>query len=236
MARFLPIFIAANVLAFAAGAAHADPAAANAITVSGEGTVHIPPDMALINLGVISSAKSAQDALAANAKATQTALAALKAAGVADKDLQTSDFSLQPEYETQPPGPPKIPVIAGYRAENFVLVTVRDIGQVGALLDKGTASGANSANGISFAVSDPAHALDEARQAAFADAKHKAEIYASAAGVKLGQLISLSDGVPGDNGPVMAKYGVAHAQMALPVQPGEETIQAHVIARFAVAP
>ncbi|WP_158554702.1 SIMPL domain-containing protein [Methylovirgula sp. 4M-Z18] len=238
MTRFplLPMMLAATLLT--AGVVRADEAKPE-ISVSGEGAVFVQPDIAELDLGVLSIAKTAQEALAANAKATQSVVAALKGAGIADKDMQTSSLALQPEFPPLSPSSQStgIPAIVGYRAENSITITVRDVAQTGDLLDKATANGANSNVGIGFRVSNPAYPLDEARQAAVADAKHKAEIYAAAAGLKLGPLISLSDNL-GAPQPGVVNYAFkGAAQMRLPVMQGQAEISAHVTARFAlVAP
>ena len=133
--------------------------------------------------GVLSQGATAAEALAANTSAMNALFAALKDAGIADKDVQTSNFMVQPRYNFQDN---KAPELVGYDVSNNVTVTVRKIGDLGALLDKVVQAGSNQINGIGFEVSEPDAALDEARKLATADATRKAKIYAEAMGVSLG--------------------------------------------------
>src|SRR5258707_14588173 len=166
-----------------------------AISVTGEATVSVPPDLAEIGGGVTSEAKTAREASEANNAAMGKVLQALKGAGIEEKDIQTSRLSLQPQSAPNRSGPS---AIAGYRASNRVTVRVRDVTKVASVIDTLVGAGANEIGGINFVVSQASKPLDEARERAVADARRNAEIYAKAAGVTLGPPLSISEeGSPG---------------------------------------
>jgi uncharacterized protein YggE len=183
-----------GTLAASAPTLAADPAT---LSVTGTGIVSATPDMATVTSGVTTQGPTAGEALAANSKAMADLLAALTAAGIADKDVQTSNFSVNPNYIysdlRDANGYTLPPRIDGYVVFNTVNVTIRDLTQLGAVLDKQVTVGANTINGISFGVNDPSALLDEARKHAFEDAKRKAELYATAAGEELGPLVSITE-------------------------------------------
>jgi uncharacterized protein len=201
------------------------------ITVSGEATVSVAPDQAQIEAGVASEAKTAREASEANNAAMSKVLLALKGAGIAEKDYQTSRLSLQPQYAPNRSGPS--PVV-GYRASNRVTVRVRDVARLASVIDVLVSAGANDIGGINFMVSNASKLLDEARERAVADARRKAEIYARAAGVTLGAPLSISE--EGAPGPVLYRAKVASAGMAVsaPVAQGEETLQVNVSVSWAI--
>jgi uncharacterized protein len=201
------------------------------ITVSGEATLSVAPDQAQIEAGVGSEAKTAREASEANNAAMSKVLLALKGAGIAEKDYQTSRLSLQPQYAPNRSGPS--PVV-GYRASNRVTVRVRDVGRLAGVIDVLVSAGANDIGGINFTVSNASKLLDEARGQAVADARRKAEIYAKAAGVTLGAPLSISE--EGAPGPVLYRAKVASAGMAVsaPVAQGEETLQVNVSVSWAI--
>src|SRR5439155_12851948 len=127
----------------------------------------------------------------------------LKSFNIDPKDIQTSGFSVNPQYiypEKDATGATPPPVIAGYQVQNGVTVTVRKLPDLGKILDGIVGVGANTINGIPFSVDDPGKLLDEARKAAFADAQAKAKIYIAAAGVELGRIVSITENPP-DNQP-----------------------------------
>jgi uncharacterized protein len=201
------------------------------ISVSGEATVSVPPDMAEIDGGFTSEAKTAREASDATNAAMGKVLLALKAASIEAKDIQTSRLSLQPQTQTAPnrSGPPSI---IGYRASNHVTVRLRDVAKVASVIDMLVGAGANDIGGINFMVSAASKLLDEAREQAFADARRKAEIYAKAAGVALGTPLSISEGnasVP------MFRSKMPMAPMAAaPVMQGEETLSVTVNVSWAI--
>ena len=154
------------------------------VTVTGEATVAVAPDAAVIRIGVTSQDKTAREASDANAKQMTAVLAAIKDTGVADRDMQTSRLSLQPQYDPNKSGTARL---IGFQVTNQVTVKIRDIDKLPAVLDRAIAAGANEMSGIEFVVSEQSKLLDQARDEAIADAHRKAELYAKAAGGKLGQ-------------------------------------------------
>ena len=195
------------------------------LSINGHGEVRQAPDLANVNVGVTSQAPAANEALAANSQAMQAIFAALKTAGIADKDVQTSNFMVQPRYDYNNEGRP--PRLVGYDVSNSVTITVRLLDGLGAVLDQVVQSGSNQINGIQFDIANPQAATDEARKLAVADARRKAEIYAAAGGVKLGDIVSISEGVAYQPpAPIMrAKAMRAEAMAAAPpIAQGEQTL------------
>jgi uncharacterized protein YggE len=205
-----------------------------AISVSGEGTVSVPPDLAQIDAGVASDAKTAKEAAEANNVAMGKVLAALKGAGIDEKDYQTSRLSLQPQYAPNRSGPQ---AVTGYRASNRVTIKVHDLAKVASVIDTLVAAGANDIGNVGFTVSQPSKLLDEAREKAVADARRKAEIYAKAAGVTLGAPLDITEG--GAPTPMFRSKMVAAAPMAVagtPIAQGEETLSVSVSITWAIKP
>lgn len=221
--------------AVGAGAAQAQPLPPPAISVNGEAMVSAAPDLAEIDGGVTTEARTAREATDANNTAMNAVMAALKNAGIAEKDMQTSRLSLQPQSvaNRNNEGPVRI---VGYRATNHVTVRIRDIGKVASVIDTLTGAGANSISGVSFRVTQASKLLDEARTQALADARRKAEIYAKAANVTLGAPINIAEA--GGSGPVpmlRAKFAAADSGGA-PVAPGEETLHVSVSVSYEIKP
>ena len=225
LAAFL---FAGALLALPARAQTALPAM---ISVTGEATVAVAPDQAQIEGGVSSDARTAREASEANNAAMGKVLVALKAAGVAEKDFQTSRLSLQPQYAPNRSGPSPI---TGYRASNHVTIRVRDVSKVAAVIDTLVGAGANEIGGINFMVSEASKLLDGARAEAIADARRKAEIYAKAAGVALGAPIEISEG--GGMAPMPFRKMSVAMTAAAPVAQGEETLQVSVKVSWAIKP
>ncbi len=226
---FASIFLTA---ALAANPAFSDEVKMNRImSLTGHGEVRVVPDMAVINMGVISSAETALAALDANTKAMTELMANLKAANIDDKDIATSNFSVNPrlDYGQNNGQPPKL---VGYDITNSVSVIVHKIDGLGALLDKAVSSGSNQINGISFSVSKPDEAMDEARKLAVKDAQHKAHIYAGAAAITLGNIISLSENGGGVAEPQVmfsrAKSMSASDSAPVPIAQGSQVISVDV--------
>lgn len=228
--------LAAVGLAMLAAPAFAQTAAAPPmITVSGEGTVSVPPDLAIVDGGVTSDAKTARDASDANNSAMGKVLLALKNAGIDDADLQTSRLSLQPQYAQQNRASGGPNVITGYRASNRITIRVHDVKKVAATLDTLVTSGANEVGGISFMVTKASELLDDARGKAIADARRKAELYAKAAGVTLGTPINIAE--EGSNAPAPMMMRKASADFAsAPVAQGEETLRVTVSMSWEIKP
>lgn len=194
------------------------------LSLTGHGEVHVAPDLAIVTMGVISSSTTAQEALAANTKAITNLMAALKSANLEAKDIQTSNFSVNPRYDYgQNNGQP--PKLSGYDVSNNVTVTVHKIASIGDLLDKAVTSGSNQINGISFSVANPQGAMDEARKQAVKDAIRKANLYAVATSVTLGNVISISEGVGNYQPPMPMQAKMMAADSApVPIAQGEQVI------------
>ena len=220
------VALAAALLTVPARAQIIPPAA---ISVTGEATVSVPPDLAEIGGGVTSEAKTAREASEANNAAMGKVLQALKGAGIEEKDIQTARLSLQPQSAPNRSGPS---AIAGYRASNRVTIRVRDVTKVASVIDTLVGAGANEIGGINFVVSQASKLLDEARERAVADARRKAEIYAKAAGVTLGAPLSISE--EGNSAPAPYRRMAAGMAASAPVAQGEETLQVTVAVSWAI--
>lgn len=208
------------------------------ISVTGEGEVSVAPDMAILNLSVLREAETAREAVSASSEAMKQVLAALKAAGIAERDLQTSGLNIQPRY-TQPGGQgrPQAPKISGYAASNVLTVRVRDLSAVGTILDKVIGLGVNQGGDITFVNDDPKPSLAEARKRAVADAMARARTLAEAANVKLGRILSIEES-PARPGPVpMGRVmRAAAADSFVPVERGENSYGTSVHVVFEIAP
>jgi uncharacterized protein YggE len=218
--------IAGTLLAAPALAESMPPAV---ISTTGEATVSVAPDLAQIDGGVTSEAKTAREASDANNAAMGKVLLALKSAGIEEKDFQTSRLSLQPQSAPNRPGPS---TIVGYRASNRVTVRLREVAKLANVIDTMVGAGANDIGGINFMVSQASKLLDEAREQAIADARRKAEIYAKAAGVTLGAPLSISE--EGAPGPMPYRKMVAGMAASAPVAQGEETLRIAVSVSWAI--
>lgn len=205
--------------------------AARWIEVTGEGGVTAKPDFARVTLGVTTTAKEAREAVAANAKAVNALIALIKSEEIAPADVRTTSLSITPQFLNPRQGSTSEPSITGYSVSNNVTVTVRDIPRLGALIDKAVGVGANAIYSIDYGENDPSALLDKARPLAVADAKRKAEIYASAAGAHLGRLMWLTE-QGGARPPVFARTVFVQSAAPTPVEPGEDRLTVSVSARF----
>ena len=194
------------------------------ITVTGTGKVTLTPDIAYISIGVHTENASAKQAVSQNTTQAQAVIAAIKGFGVADKDIQTTNFSINPQQQTDANG--KVTGIT-YVVDNTVYVTIRDLTKLGDLLDSTVNAGANNINSIQFDVADKTGALSQARLAAVADAKKQADELTKATGVALDvvQNISYMD----TTAPVTVQYDrsamlAAPAAAPVPVQAGSMQI------------
>lgn len=204
------------------------------VTVTGEGKVTAKPDIVQATAGVSSEGKTPPEASEANSTAMASVIAALKAAGIAETDIRTARFSIAPLYAQRERGAPRI---AGYRVVNHVRATVRDIAALGGVLDKLTAAGATDITAIEFMVENSTELLDNARLAAFAEARRKAELFARAAGTQLGRAVTITeeDAMPPPPRPYRALSAATSAASATPIEPGEETLRARVTVSFELA-
>lgn len=224
---FGAIALATSGLAQGAGAPQ------RTITVSGEGEAKAAPDEAHLQAGVVSNARKASEALAANTRAMNQVFATLKKLGIPDKAIQTSDFSVSPQYPPDRSGG-ESRQITGYEVSNQVVVTV-EMGKLGPALDALVASGANSLGGMSFDIRDPKPLLAQARGAAMKDAASRAGTYAAASGFKLGPILAVSEG-----GTEMPQAFAARPMMRMaasapvPVASGESTLSVSVTVTYEI--
>jgi hypothetical protein len=223
VSRVLFVFFAAAIALAPARAVE------KVVTVTGEATAAVAPDAAVIRIGVNSQDKTAREASDANAKQMSAVLAAIKDTGIAERDIQTSRLSLQPQYDTSKSGTARL---TGFQANNQVTVRIRDIDKLATVLDRAIAAGANEMSGIEFVVTEQSRMLDQARDDAIADARRKAELYAKAAGTKLGNVISISEeGAAPQPRPMQAVRAGA-----VPIAPGEQTLRAIVTVSYELTP
>ena len=206
------------------------------IVVSGVGEVKVKPDIARLELGVQTKNKDSAKAVQQNAAIADAVIKAIKAAGIADADLQTAGYSIYPDYEQQTtPAGGSRPVMSGYQVSNTVRVVVRKLGDTGKVIDGATKAGANWAGGISLDLNDAdkKKAQSEALRKAVAEAREKADIMASAASVTNLRLITLTADSGGYSPvPMMAGRAMMKADVATPIVAGEQIISASVTARY----
>jgi uncharacterized protein YggE len=194
------------------------------------GEVSRVPDTARITAGVVTTAPTATAALAENATRMASVRAALKRAGIADRDIQTSSINLYPDYRQDPQG--TNPQIIGYRASNEVSVRFRDIAATGKILDALVAQGANQINGPMLSIDKPETALDEARTKALANARSRAELYARALGKRVGRILSISEAVVNYLPPVAMMRQRADVGNATSIDPGEQSVAVSLSVSF----
>lgn len=224
LAATVPLAAAAQV------APTATVAEGTLLDVVAEGRVSRVPDIAIIRAGVVSQGATAAEALSANARQMASLLAALKAAGIADRDIQTATISLNPQYryaENQPP------VITGYQASNTVSVKFRDIARSGTILDALVKQGANQIDGPNLTIDAIDSAMDEARIDAVKRARTRADLYARALGMRVDRIVMVSEGGDiGMPGPIPQMMVRAEAKDATQVVPGEQQVSTSVRIRF----
>lgn len=200
------------------------------IVVGGTGRIAVEPDVADLQLGV-SIARPSVDAARADAAAAMTAiLAAVRGAGIADRDIRTTLVSVQPRYDYRDGKPP---VLTGYDLSNSVLVTVRDLATLGAVIDGSLQAGATSMDSLSFRLDDSSEAERAARLAAVAQARSRADVLAEAAGV---EIVGVSDivegGGPGPGYPQPKAARMMLADSATPVQAGTTEVSVSVTVTY----
>ncbi len=208
------------------------------ISVSGTGTISAAPDLGDINVGVVTQAPTARDALTANTEAMSRLLAVVKEQGVAAKDVQTTNVNVNPQYSQPPPQRTTqgefVPRIVAYQVTNTVHLKVRELTKLGAILDAVVSAGANQVYGISFQIDEPEKLLDQARKQAMADAKRKAELLTGEAGMVLGPPLLISE-TGGQPTPMMPRLGrmMAMAEAApVPVAAGEQELSVTVQVQY----
>jgi uncharacterized protein YggE len=201
------------------------------ITVTGTGVATAAPDVADVHAGVTREDASAARAMQQADAAMRKVVDAMRQQGVAARDIQTAQYSLQPVYD-QFEGKSRL---RGYRADNQVRVTVRDLARVGGLLDAVVSAGANQIQGIGFRVDKPEIHLDRARADAVADARRKAELYAKAAGVRMTGVLAIEEGGAQIPRPFVAMRAASMAADAV-IEPGEQELSASVSVTFQIQP
>jgi uncharacterized protein YggE len=201
------------------------------ITLNGKGSVDRAPDIAMINVGVSVEAATASAAMADQTAKMNGVFNAVKAAGIADRDMQTSNLSLNAVYDYPPNQQPKM---RGYNASNQITIKVRDLKNLGKTLDAIVKGGGNTINGIAFSVDKPEAYQNEARVAAIKDAMAKAELYAQAAGYKVKRIVTVTeiDYSPRPPMPMMSRMQVADAAESTPIAAGEVSLEQQVSVVF----
>lgn len=201
---------------------------ATTFNLSAHGETRVAPDMASINLGVMTDGRTAAEALSANGLRMNAVMASLKKAGIAERDIQTSNLNLSPQYryvENQPPQ------LTGYQVSSQVTVRVRDLKRLGAAVDATVSAGANQVNGIGFGLDDPTAAENAAREAAVKALSAKAELYARATGYRLMRLVTLSEGggyTPQPPSPIQAMSLRGKAEDSTSVAAGELSVRIEI--------
>lgn len=220
------VVVAAASLVAGAGeplVAHAEDPQPGTITVTGNGSVTTVPDTATVAFGVVTQATTASQALSTNSAAAERMIAAIKGAGVDAKDIRTDVVSLSPRYSDRGDE------IVGYTASNSVAARVRELARAGAIIDAAVGAGANSVSGPALERSDVAGLYRQALRNAVADARTKAEALATASGLTLGAVSSVSEG---SQGPVPVAVGRDAATPGVPIEPGTQDVTATVTVVF----
>lgn len=235
--KYLPLLLAASLtLPHVALAQESTNSPSPRIIVTGEGQAAISPDLAIVSLSVMREAETAREALDQSNEAMSAVLAAMKEKGIAEKDLQTSGLQISPRYvypqSGQGEGQPRI---VAYQATNTLTVRVREIANLGAVIDQSVTLGVNQGGNITFTNANPSEAITEARKLAVQDAMAKAKTLAEAAGVSLGHVVELSEQSSTPRAmPIGAEAFRMAASDAVPVAAGENTYQVHVNVTFEI--
>ncbi|MGA6180334.1 SIMPL domain-containing protein [Stenotrophomonas sp. NPDC077421] len=229
-----PLLLALSLALGTSMTAHAQsqPAVAVAadgtlLNISANAEARRVPDVATLSAGVVTQAVDGNTAMRQNAEQMVKVLAAIKAAGIAERDVQTSGVNLSPQYRYADNEAPKI---TGYQASNTVSLKVRDIAKLGKVLDALAAQGANQINGPQFEIDQPEPVYDEARLAALKKAQARAETYSKSLGLRVRRIVSISESGGGNFRPVMMRAAAAPmaADVATPVSPGESTVSVNL--------
>lgn len=228
----LTALLIAGALALPAAAALAQapapPAAASdgtLLSVSASGEANRVPDVATLSAGVVTQAADANEALRANAAQMNRLMEAVRQAGIAERDIRTSDLGVSPQYRR---ADGEAREISGYEARNTVNLTLRDIGNLGSVIDALVAAGANQVHGPNFQIGEPEDAYDEARRAALEAARARAGLYADALGLRVRRIVSISEGGGFMPRPMAMGMRAMDAVAASPVSPGESTLSVNL--------
>jgi uncharacterized protein YggE len=212
-----------------------DGAIRRSISVSGAGSASAAPDMAVVVVGVRTEAEDAATALTENNQSMGDLIDALREAGIAQADLQTQQINLSPRYANQPNQTGQ-PQVTGYEAMNTLQVRVRDMDQVGEILDNAVQSGGNIIHSIRFETADAQDVLQQAREAAFNDARQKAEQLASLADVQLGSVITINETTSSLPRPFAVAAQTEAADRAVPVEPGLQDVDVTLQVTWEITP
>jgi uncharacterized protein len=201
------------------------------LDIVAQGSVKRVPDVAIISAGVMTTARDAKSAMAANATAMTRVLAALRSAGVAERDLSTAQIGLSPQYRY---ADNQAPIVTGYQATNSVTVRFRDIAKSGAILDALVAAGSNQISGPTLTIDKPEAAMDEARTDAIKSARARAELYAKAAGLTVKRIVAISESanMPQPMPVAYARGAMMQAEAKTEVVPGEQDVGVTVNVTF----
>jgi uncharacterized protein YggE len=228
-----PIFVALFIVT---STVHAEdkPEVRRTITVNGLGKSFSPPDMATIKTGVITYGSAARDALSENNKILTNMMDVLEKHHIGSKDVQTSNLNVTPEYRRDDRGR-REPEIVGYRVTNQLSARVRDLKHLGEVIDALVRAGSNQISGIQFGIDDPAEVLGLARNQAIVDARSRAELYAQAAGVRVGKVLAIEEQSIGLPRPQhLARGFAAEAVSSVPVATGEQEFRVRITMVFAL--
>jgi uncharacterized protein YggE len=216
--------------------------AANAtmLNISAAGKSSQKPDLALFTAGVATTGKTAREALAANSAAMNRVIRELRASGIAERDIQTSNLSVSPVYSNRSRPANELeeqaPPIIGYQVSNQVHVKQRKLGEFGMVIDTLVSAGANQVNGPSFQVENADAALDSARREAIAEARKRAQLYAAATGLRVNRIVTMSESGGYSPRPIMARAVAMDAAESTPVAAGEVELQINVSVVFELLP
>jgi len=232
MSRRASVLFLAAALALPAAAALAQspapvaaPVDGTLLSVSATGEARRVPDVATLSAGVVTQAADANAALRANAEQMNRLMEAVREAGIAERDIRTSDLGVSPQYRRQEG---QAREISGYEARNTVNLTVRDISALGGVIDALVAAGANQVYGPSFEIGDPETAQDEARRSALEAARSRAGLYADALGLRVRRIVSISEGGGFMPPRPMLAMRAMDAMESSPVSPGESTVSVNL--------
>lgn len=195
------------------------------LSVSASGEANRVPDVATLSAGVVTQAADANEALRANAAQMNRLMEAVRQAGIAERDIRTSDLGVSPQYRR---ADGEAREISGYEARNTVNLTLRDIGNLGSVIDALVAAGANQVHGPNFQIGEPEEAYDEARRAALEAARARAGLYADALGLRVRRIVSISEGGGFMPRPMAMGMRAMEAVAASPVSPGESTLSVNL--------
>lgn len=235
------LLVALSVIAFVSSQAYAqdEKKLIPSITVVGTGEASAKPDMAKVQVGVTTQSETAAAALKANSASMEALFKVLQDRKIDKNDIQTSNFNVHPVYKPIPRGETprgeRSQTIVGYQVTNQVSIKVRDLANLGGVLDEVVGKGANQVHGINFSKAEPSPIQDQARLKAMTDARRKAELYAGAAGVEVGKVLLIQEATPHVPQPQMfAGAAMSRGDSSVPVAPGQQTYHSSITVTYAI--